>query len=127
MSHSNVDNADGCGAGLVRLSSGIPDCQVPVPDEWTAVSSFFKTTFLLVKSNFKTNLHPSIIFFFCPSLVPLPPRERLYNRYCSNKHNVVYSRGGGGGGGLFIFNDTIEGPRAPAVKPGRIAQVLKQE
>ena len=26
--------------------------------------------------------------------------------------------GGGGGGDLFVFNDTIEGPRAPAVKPG---------
>ena len=23
---------------------------------------------------------------------------------------------------LFVFNDTIEGPRAPAVKPGRITQ-----
>jgi hypothetical protein len=23
---------------------------------------------------------------------------------------------------LFIFNDTIEGPKAPAVKPGRITQ-----
>ena len=23
---------------------------------------------------------------------------------------------------LFVFNDTIEGPRAPAVKPGRVAQ-----
>jgi len=49
-------------------------------------------------------------------------------------------RGGGGGGGggkpgritqeeeeeeeeeedIFVFNDTIEGPRAPAVKPGRV-------
>ena len=28
---------------------------------------------------------------------------------------------------LFIFIDTIEGPRAPAVKPGRITQVLKHE
>ena len=27
-------------------------------------------------------------------------------------------RRGGGGGDLFVFNDTIEGPRAPAVKPG---------
>ena len=44
--------------------------------------------------------------------------------------------GGGGGGGptggeekedLFIFNNTIEGSRAPAVKPGRITQVLKHE
>jgi len=26
---------------------------------------------------------------------------------------------------LSIFNDTIEGPRAPAVKPGRVTQVLK--
>jgi len=24
--------------------------------------------------------------------------------------------------GLYVFNDTIEGPRAPAVKPGRITQ-----
>ena len=23
---------------------------------------------------------------------------------------------------LFVFNDTIEGPRAPAVKPGRVTQ-----
>ncbi len=23
---------------------------------------------------------------------------------------------------VFVFNDTIEGPRAPAVKPGRITQ-----
>jgi len=23
---------------------------------------------------------------------------------------------------LFVFNDTVEGPRAPAVKPGRITQ-----
>ncbi len=23
---------------------------------------------------------------------------------------------------LFVFNDTIDGPRAPAVKPGRITQ-----
>jgi len=23
--------------------------------------------------------------------------------------------------GLFVFNDTIEGPRAPAIKPGRVA------
>jgi hypothetical protein len=23
---------------------------------------------------------------------------------------------------LFVFNDTVEGPRAPAVKPGRIIQ-----
>ncbi len=23
---------------------------------------------------------------------------------------------------LFVFNDTIEGPRSPAVKPGRITQ-----
>ena len=30
--------------------------------------------------------------------------------------------GGGGGEGLFIFNDTIEGPRAPADKPGRITR-----
>ena len=28
----------------------------------------------------------------------------------------------GGGGGFIRFNDTIEGPRAPAVKPGRITQ-----
>jgi hypothetical protein len=28
---------------------------------------------------------------------------------------------------LFVFNDTIEGPRAPAVKPGCVTQVLKQE
>ena len=28
---------------------------------------------------------------------------------------------------LFVFNNTIEGPRAPAVKPGRITQVLKHE
>jgi hypothetical protein len=28
---------------------------------------------------------------------------------------------------LFLFNDAIEGPRATAVKPGRITQVLKQE
>ena len=27
-----------------------------------------------------------------------------------------------GGGGLFVFNDTIEGPRASAVKPGLITQ-----
>ena len=32
------------------------------------------------------------------------------------KHKVdVYSD-------FFVFNDTIEGPRAPAVKPGHIAQ-----
>jgi hypothetical protein len=31
----------------------------------------------------------------------------------------VMVRPGGGGGDLFVFNDTIEGPRAPAVKPGR--------
>ena len=31
--------------------------------------------------------------------------------------NRVTVRPGGGGGGLFVFNDTIEGPRAPAVKP----------
>jgi len=24
---------------------------------------------------------------------------------------------------LFVFNDTIEGPRAPVVKPGRVTQV----
>jgi hypothetical protein len=24
---------------------------------------------------------------------------------------------------FFVFNDTIEGPRAPAVKPGRVAQI----
>jgi hypothetical protein len=23
---------------------------------------------------------------------------------------------------LFVFNDTVEGPRAPAVKPGRITE-----
>jgi hypothetical protein len=23
---------------------------------------------------------------------------------------------------LFVFNDTIEGPRAPAAKPGRVTQ-----
>ena len=23
---------------------------------------------------------------------------------------------------IFVFNDTIEGPRAPAVKPGRVTQ-----
>ena len=23
---------------------------------------------------------------------------------------------------LFVFNDTIKGPRAPAVKPGRVTQ-----
>ena len=33
-------------------------------------------------------------------------------------------RGGGVGGGVIrnVINDTIEGPRAPAVKPGRITQ-----
>ena len=25
-------------------------------------------------------------------------------------------------GDLFVFNDTIEGPRAPAVKPGRVTK-----
>ena len=30
--------------------------------------------------------------------------------------------GGGGGDEILVFNDTIEGPRAPAVKPGRITQ-----
>jgi hypothetical protein len=24
---------------------------------------------------------------------------------------------------LFVFNDTVEGPRAPAVKSGRVAQI----
>jgi hypothetical protein len=28
---------------------------------------------------------------------------------------------------LFVFNDTIEGPRAPAVKPGRVTQAQRQE
>ena len=28
---------------------------------------------------------------------------------------------------LFVFNDTIEGPRAPAVKPGRITQAYESE
>jgi hypothetical protein len=27
---------------------------------------------------------------------------------------------------LFVFNDSIEGPRAPAVKPGRAAQPSSQ-
>ena len=27
---------------------------------------------------------------------------------------------------LFVFNDTIEGPRASAVKPGRVPKVLKR-
>ena len=27
---------------------------------------------------------------------------------------------------LFVFNDTVEGPRAPAVKPGRITQAPSQ-
>jgi len=27
---------------------------------------------------------------------------------------------------LFVFNDTIEGPRAPAVKPGRITHTKSQ-
>jgi hypothetical protein len=27
-----------------------------------------------------------------------------------------------GPGFLFVFNDTVEGPRAPAVKPGRVTQ-----
>ena len=43
-------------------------------------------------------------------------------------------RGGGGGGGdirvwedLFVFNDSIEGPRAPAVKPGRVTQPDESE
>ena len=27
---------------------------------------------------------------------------------------------------LFVFNDTIEGPRAPAVKPGRITQAKRR-
>jgi hypothetical protein len=28
---------------------------------------------------------------------------------------------------LFVFNDTIEGPRAPAVKPGRIKLSKKSD
>ena len=28
---------------------------------------------------------------------------------------------------LFVFNDTTEGPRAPAVKPGRITQAYESE
>jgi hypothetical protein len=28
----------------------------------------------------------------------------------------------GGRRSLFVFNDTIEGPRAPAVKPGQVNQ-----
>ena len=28
---------------------------------------------------------------------------------------------------LFVFNDTTEGPRAPAVKPGRVAQEEEEE
>ena len=27
---------------------------------------------------------------------------------------------------LFVFNDTSEGPRAPAVKPGRVTQILNK-
>jgi hypothetical protein len=43
----------------------------------------------------------------------------------------TFTGGGGGGGGgiriinlLFVFNVTIEGPRAPAVKPGHTFQSL---
>jgi hypothetical protein len=32
-----------------------------------------------------------------------------------------------GGGGLFVFNDTIEGPRPPAVKPGRFTLAYESE
>jgi hypothetical protein len=28
---------------------------------------------------------------------------------------------------LFVINDTIEGPRAPAVKPGRVPQKEEEE
>ena len=30
--------------------------------------------------------------------------------------------GGGGGGILFVFEDTVEGPMAPALKPVRVTQ-----
>ncbi len=33
--------------------------------------------------------------------------------------NSVPTWGVGGGAGLFVFNDTIEGPRSPAVKPSQ--------
>ena len=32
-----------------------------------------------------------------------------------------------GGGALFVFNDTIKGPRAPAVKARRVTQADESE
>ena len=66
-----------------------------------------------------------------------PPSTRLCNRYCSNKHThtvtvtvTVTARrrsrfqslytGPAEEEDLFMFNDTIEGPRAPVVKPRRV-------
>jgi hypothetical protein len=57
------------------------------------------------------------------STIPFPPREQLYNRYYSNKHthqSVLCVEEEEAEEDLFVFNDTIEGPRAPAVKPGRV-------
>ena len=49
--------------------------------------------------------------------------------YCSTYYKAVKAIREGGGEeeeeeeeDLFVFNDTIEGPRAPAVKPGRVTQ-----
>ncbi len=48
---------------------------------------------------------------------PSPRRRRRRRRSSLYIRVRVRVRGGGGEG--FVFKDTIEGPRAPAVKPGR--------
>ena len=62
------------------------------------------------------------------STLLLPPCAQLCNRSCSNKTHThkEEEEEEEEEEDLFVFNDTIEGPRAPAVKPGRVTQACRE-
>jgi len=64
-----------------------------------------------------------------------PEERRRITDTCTEERRRIHvqkRRGGGGGGGgkkeedLFAFNDTIEGPKAPAVKAGHVTQACRE-
>ncbi len=73
--------------------------------------------------------HQQATLYNICSLNPLLTQPRPASRSVPRLLHCLYCRGSEGEEeeeeeeeDLFVFNDTIEGPRAPAVKPGRITQ-----
>ncbi len=51
----------------------------------------------------------------------------INHKRSTNQAALDEEEGGGGGLGVFVFSDTIEGPRKPAAKQGRVTDMCTQE